>query len=104
MAWTETHAIKLGWPFLSVLSYHCTGINESWGKTGNTKEPERERGRESEREMVGLVGGYFSKTKDKYEQKCSMSCVDKGERGGKELGGNISKNKLLVVFLFLSPH
>lgn len=54
--------------------------------------------------MGGLVGGYFSKAKDKYEQKCSMSYVDKGERGEKELGGNISKNKLLVVFLFLSPH
>lgn len=50
MAWTETHAIKLGWPFLSVLSYHCTGINESWGKTGNTKEPEREREEEKVRE------------------------------------------------------
>ncbi len=72
------------------------------GKTENTKE--RERDRESGREMGASVGGYFSKAKDKYEQKCSMSCVDKGDRGEKELGGNISKNKLLVVFLFLSPH
>lgn len=46
---------------------------------------------------------FLKKQKDKYEQKCSMSCVDKGERGEKELGGNISKNKL-VVFLFRLLH
>lgn len=74
------------------------------GKAGNTKEEDRDR--ESEREMGGLVGGYFSQAKDKYEQKCSMSCVDKVEEGGKkkDLGGNISKNKPVVVVLLLPLH
>lgn len=30
--------------------------------------------------MRSLVGGYFSKAKDKYEPKCSVSCVDKKEK------------------------
>lgn len=82
--------------------YHCTGINESWVKQGTQKKKgEIEK---SEREMGGPLGGYFSKAKDKYEQKCGMSCVDKGERGETELGGNISKNKLRVVFFFRPPH
>lgn len=88
--------LSLAGHFSLSFPYHCTGINESWVKQGNTKEEGRDR--ESEREMGGLHGGYFSKAKDKYEQKCSMSCVDKGERAEKELGGNISKNKLQVVF------
>lgn len=55
--------------------YHCTGINESWLKQGTQKN---KRDRESEREMRSVVGGYFSKAKDKYGRKCNVSCVDKG--------------------------
>lgn len=40
------------------------------------------------------------KAKDKYKQKCSMSCVDRGERGEKELGGTYLKINSWLQFSF----
>jgi len=73
--------LSLAGHFSLSFPYHCTGINGSWIKQGTQKN---KRDRESEREMRSLLGAYSSRARDKYEQKCSISCVDKGVRGEKE--------------------
>lgn len=85
MARPETHAIKLGRPFLSVLPppHHCTGINESWVKTGEHK---RTRAIEKVREKWGARSAAISqKAGDKYEQKRRMSHADKGGKRRKRV-------------------
>lgn len=62
MAWPEMHAIKLAWPFLSVLSLVQKLMNRrhsSKHKRGAVKEI-----------WEGLVGGYFSESRRWYKQIC----------------------------------
>lgn len=93
MAWPETRAIKLGRPFLSVPSpTHCTEINESWVKQRTQKS---RRGSEREMGGVGVARSVAipQQAKDKYKQKCHISCVDKEERRRRRFRWRISKNK-----------